>query len=265
MDPQTFSRLREIVYQRSGISLSSDKETLLRSRLQKRLRTLGLSNESQYLQIVETDLDGAELLQLIDAVATNTTYFWREPEHFTVFGEYLSELKGRGQRRFRIWCAASSSGEEPYTLAMEVHQRLGGLDAKILATDISNKILLQAQEGIYSSESINNLPADKRRCFQRIKFGEEDRWKILPAIQGLVTFRKLNLVEHPYPLSGPLDVIFCRNVMIYFDRPTRQKIINDFARLLAPGGLLFLSLSESLLGLEHDLERADTSVFRRKR
>lgn len=270
MDNQTFDRFRDIIYERCGIVLSSEKQALLSSRIQKRLRARGLANERAYLEIIEIDASGEELIQLIDAISTNTTYFWREFEHFELFANILNEWKSQNKASYRIWCAASSFGQEPYTLAMQVCEVLSARNnnVRILATDISTKALKRAQDGIYADEDIKKLPQHLRQKYFSQVAGEEDalftQWEVNRELRSLLLFKRLNLVEYPYPLKGPLDVIFCRNVMIYFDVPTRQKIIDEMCRVLAPGGYLFLSLSESLLGIQHQLDRAGPSVFRKR-
>jgi chemotaxis protein methyltransferase CheR len=269
MDTQTFARFRDLIYERCGIVLSNEKQALLSSRIQKRLRAKGLASEKQYLEIIEIDASGEELIQLIDAISTNTTYFWREAEHFALFERILNDWKAEGKTHYRIWCAASSYGQEPYTLAMKVHQVLGAsqFDARILATDISTKALKRASDGVYADEDIKKLPTQLRDKYFKQTESDDDalfsHWAVNKTVRELVLFKRLNLIEFPYPLKGPLDVIFCRNVMIYFDLSTRQKIIDEMTRLLAPGGFLFLSLSESLLGIVHSLERAGLSIFRK--
>jgi chemotaxis protein methyltransferase CheR len=270
MDSQTFERFRDIIYERCGIVLSDEKQSLLSSRIQKRIRAHGLENERAYLEIIEVDASGEELIQLIDAISTNTTYFWREAEHFALFANILKEWKSQNKSSYRIWCAASSFGQEPYTLAMQVCESLSlrNDSVRILATDISTKALKRAQDGVYADEDIKKLPQHLRqRYFAQVARDDDalfSHWSVNQELRSLILFKRLNLIEYPYPLKGPLDVIFCRNVMIYFDVPTRQRIIDEMCRVLAPGGFLFLSLSESLLGIQHQLDRSGPSVFRKR-
>ena len=188
MEPAVFERFREIIYQKSGIVLSAEKKSLLVSRIQKRLRERGLKCEAQYLEVIELDLAGTELVKLIDAISTNTTYFWREPEHFKILGDILESYKTIGKSQARIWCAASSSGQEPYILAMEVleHMPPPRFDVKILATDVSTKVLKIAQAGIYSDEEVSKLPAEKRNKFlEKLPAdGSSDsaKWRVSPLI-----------------------------------------------------------------------------------
>lgn len=263
MENIVFERFRDIIYKKSGITLNADKKTLLASRIQKRLRSLNLADESSYLEIIETDASGDELTELIDAISTNTTYFWREAEHFEALAKIFEAWKKEGKTKIRIWCAASSTGEEPYTLAMEVLEHLNTkCDVKILATDVSTKVLRIAQNGVYSAQAVSKLPAEKRSRFFR-QFSDNNKLVVSDEIRKLVLFKQLNLVNFPYPLKGPIDIIFCRNVMIYFDLATRQKLVDEFSRLLAPGGLLFLSLSESLIGIQHAFSKDGTSIYKK--
>ncbi len=267
MEMGVFARFRQIIYERSGIVLTDQKKALLASRIQKRLRARGIQNESDYLQIIETDASGEELIHLINAISTNTTYFWREPQHFAIVSTEFARMRSEGKKRLRIWCAASSTGEEPYTLAMLMHQHFcsPSSEAHILATDVSTKALVTAIEGVYSSEDAQKLPENLRQKYLSPAQGSSSGggMRVNDEVRHLLTFKKLNLVEFPYPLSGPVDIIFCRNVMIYFDTATRQKIVAQFERILAPAGLLFISLSESLLGISHSLARYQPSVYRR--
>lgn len=262
MDQGVFERFRSIIHEHSGIALAPEKMPLLSNRLQRRLRELGLSSEKQYLQIVETDESGEELWKLIEAVSTNTTHFYREPQHFVVLDKVLKNWAGKGKTKFKIWCAAASSGEEPYTLAFQASQSLdlSKNEVRILATDINTKVLRHAVNGVYSAQSVSTVPEDVRKRFLEAGEGAAT-YAVRPEAKKLLTFKKLNLVEFPYPLKGGIDIIFCRNVMIYFDLETREKIVNEFERQLLPGGLLFLSHSEGLIGITHNLKRYDSSVF----
>ena len=268
MQQAIFNRFRNIIYERSGIVLSEEKKSLLSSRIQKRIRDNNLENELQYLEIIELDMSGSELTELIDAISTNTTYFWREAEHFQILGDIFKMWSKAGKTKYRIWCAASSTGQEPYILAMLMREHLKTqMDLKILATDVSTRVLKIAHAGIYSAEDVAKLPSNLRTKYFLPLHAEngQDSQKLQVAqpLRDITVFKKLNLVEFPYPLKGPIDIIFCRNVMIYFDLTTRRQIINEFQKLLAPGGFLFLSLSESLLGIEHSLQKYGISVFQR--
>ena len=263
MDIAVFERFRDIIYQNSGINLTKEKLPLLSNRLQRRLKALGVSDEKKYLQIVESDANGRELWELIEAISTNTTHFYREAKHFQVLDTLLREFAEEGRQSLKIWCAAASSGEEPYTLAFQVAESLdlSRIKVKILATDINTKVLTHATAGVYRSEQLNSVPPLVKQKYLLPVDDTKSTYLIRPEIRSLVLFKKLNLVEFPYPLQGDIDIIFCRNVMIYFDVPTREKIINQFEKLLGSPGYLFLSHSEGLIGINHHLTRHDTSVF----
>lgn len=263
LDRNTFEKIRDIVYARSGIVLKDDKATLVAGRLGRRLRELGIANPRDYLDYLESDRSGSELTHLLDAMSTNVTFFFREPDHF----EFISQLHTRwakaGQRRFRYWCAASSSGEEPYTLAMTLHALGGGgQDLRILATDISTAILERAISGAYEEKAVGDIPPQLlARYFQREQAGNETRYVVGDDLRRLLTFRHLNLTHLPFKLRGPLDLIMCRNVMIYFDQELRSRLVGEFARLLKPGGCLIISHSESLVGIESELKMVRPSLY----
>jgi chemotaxis protein methyltransferase CheR len=262
LDRATFQRIRDIVYARSGIVLKDDKATLVAGRLGRRLRELGLATPGDYLAFLERDRSGAELTNLLDAISTNVTYFFREPDHFELIAQLHSRWIAAGQRRFRYWSAASSSGEEPYTLAMTLHS-LGtsNLDLKILATDISTAILERAIAGVYPDKAVGEIPPQHLARYFRRQAGEPPTYAVTDELRALVTFRHLNLAVFPSPLHGPLDMILCRNVMIYFDQALRSRLVNEFARLLKPGGCLIISHAESLVGIDVDLKMVRPSVY----
>lgn len=265
METATFATLREIIYRESGIALDNNKLSLLSNRLYKRLRALGIADENEYLALLEADSSGSELSRLVDAVSTNHTYFYREEEHFKILQDILRK-EYQTAPTFRLWCAAASSGEEPYTLAITVNETLDcrRYDAKILATDICTDVLERAVQGQYSESHMERIPlALKEKYFTAAPTAKGDVWSVSTELRNLVAFRRLNLVRFPYPLKGPIDIIFCRNVMIYFDLPTRTKVITEMYRLLKPGGYLFLSMSENLLGIAHTFEKFSACVYRK--
>lgn len=267
MDTQIFNRFCSLIYRSSGISLGAEKQQLLEGRIQKRLAQLSLATPGEYLKIVETDLSGNELVVLLDAISTNTTYFYRESKHFDILADVLASYRKENRAQVKIWCAASSTGEEPYTLGMLCQENLDlkSQSAAVLATDISMRALQRACEGSYSESAVLKLPQKLRqRYFQEKTKGGVKICEVAPDTRKLVLYKRLNLAQFPYPLRGPLDIIFCRNVMIYFDLAVRQGVINEFSRLLRPGGLLFLSHSENLLGVTHSLGRYDASVFQKR-
>ena len=266
MDAQQFQRFCDIAYSTAGIKLRDGKEALVSARVANRLRALGLSTAGEYLALLEADSTGSELVSFLDAISTNFTSFYREPTHFKRLTEFLAYHVEQGKKRLRVWCAASSSGEEPYTLAMTIDQALVGtsVDWKILATDISTKILATAQAGIYDESTLKDVPrgllgqyftvSDERGSSGR-------RWQVNDSLRRKVVFKRLNLARPPYPMPGPIDVVFCRNVMIYFDESVRQGLVREIDRLLTDDGLVCIGHSESLSGLQTRLTIVEPSVY----
>jgi len=267
MEYSAFKQLSALIYNEAGITLPDEKQALLENRIAKRLRALGIDDANAYLDIVKSLAGAEELVLLIDAISTNVTSFYREPSHFEMFAEQLAVWRAPGRRKLRVWCAAASSGQEPYTLAITVAENLPltSLDFKLLGTDISTRMLEEASQAIYTDSEIEKVPENTRRRFFNLldRNERESNWQVKDDIKQHVAFKRLNLSQFPFPLKGPIDFIFCRNVMIYFDRTLRQKIVNEFVRLLAPGGYLFLSHSESLIGIDHPLRAMGDSVFQR--
>lgn len=261
MEERLFEEYRNLIYKESGIVLGPDKLYLLVNRIQKRLRELNLKNEKQYLEIIEIDATGEELVKLIDAISTNLTYFYREPQHYEIFRRILNQFKQEGRNDLKLWCAAASSGEEPYNIAMEASEVLDSRSQnfRLLATDICTKVLKKAINGVYQNQSVEKIPTAIRNKYLTKLNNTE--WSINENIKNHVTFKKFNLVKFPYALKGNFDVIFCRNVMIYFDLQTREKVVNELYSQLRPGGYLFISLSESLLGMQTKFEKYEGSVF----
>lgn len=260
LSPRAEQRLRELTYEHTGIVIGPDKTSLLSARIGKRLRALGLPNADAYLEHLERD--PTELQPFINVITTNTTSFWREPDHFPMLLEATRERVDAGQTRFRIWCAAASTGQEPYTIAATLRETAEArhLDLQILATDIDTQVLSRAREGLYGDQEVGRLPAHLRaETFDRGPGG----WRVVAPVRRLVRFARLNLTRPPYPMNGPLDAIFCRNVMIYLDHPSRKRMVAEFERLLAPGGLLFVGHSESVLGMTRGLQTVRPSVYRR--
>jgi chemotaxis protein methyltransferase CheR len=266
LDRGTFQRIREIVYRASGIVLNDDKATLVAGRLGRRMRDLGFNTPRDYLSHLERDRSGAELTQLLDAMSTNVTSFFREADHFEFIRQLYARWLKAGQRRFRVWSAAASSGEEPYTLSMSLLEQGADprIDLRILATDISTAILSRAIDGVYAERAVEQIPrALLSRYFKRelSDANEEANYVATDVLKQPLIFRHLNLAELPFRLRGPLDLILCRNVMIYFDTGLRAKLVAEFARLLKPGGCLIVSHSESLVGIESNLKMVRPSVY----
>jgi chemotaxis protein methyltransferase CheR len=263
MDAQTFKDFQAIAYQKAGIFLREGKAALVQARLAKRLRELGLTSEREYLERLRADGDD-EVVLFLDAISTNFTKFWREPDHFETLKEHVLALKAAGQRKFRFWSAASSSGEEPYTIAMTLDPILEGCDWKLLATDISTRVLARAVAGEYNDEEIDGIPPALLQRYVDRRAGEdgEARWVVKDRLKQKITYRRLNLASRPYPMKGPMDAVFCRNVMIYFDRPMRAGVVGEFERLVGPGCPLFIGHSETLNGIATRFKTERPSVYR---
>lgn len=264
MNRSTFQQFRDFVYQQSGIDLAAGKEALVRGRIGKRMRSLEIDDELTYLDYVKSD--GEELVEFLDAVSTNFTQFFREAEHFDVLTDFLKARNYTASSRVRIWSAASSSGQEPYTIAMTAAEALGGLnsanfpDVRILATDISTRVLRLAIEGSYDEQEIAPVPSPLRTKYLTYNRLQKE-YQVADRLKSLLTFRRLNLAAPPFPMTGPLDVVFCRNVMIYFDKTVRTRLLQEIERLLIPGGLLMVGHTESLAGIPLQLRMLRPSVY----
>jgi len=265
-DLRTIVRL---VYERSGITLHDGKKALVAARLQKRLRTGGFTNYGEYIRKVETDDSGEELVLLLDAIATNHTSFYREAQHFQLLKEQvLPPLIARGgANRIEGWSAACSSGEEPYTVAMTLLEAVPPAlhpQMKLFASDLSTKVLKAAAAGIYKMDKLEGLPTDLlRRHFEKGLGAHAGYARVQPRVRQLVDFARLNLLEID-DLGRRFAFVFCRNVMIYFDRPVQQRVVSMLERHLLPGGYLFISHSESLNGIAHGLQWVAPAVYRRR-
>jgi len=260
----TFNRIREIVYQRSGISLGDNKQALVRARIAKRMRQLDLHRYEDYLEYVIHDGDGEEIQNMLDAISTNVTSFYREPAHFDFMRQILGDWIAGGARGFRFWSAASSSGEEPYTIAIEALETIGSarINIKILATDISSRVLRISAHGEYSEDRVGPIPKVLRsKYFTRRTEKGRIIYSVNDNLRERVTFRQFNLSSAPYPLKNPMDIIFCRNVMIYFDRKVRTGMIKEFYRLLKPGGYLLVGHAESITGIVKGFKCIKPSIY----
>jgi chemotaxis protein methyltransferase CheR len=266
MNSATFDGFKTLIYERCGISLNESKKALLMARVARHMRRLNIDSHDEYLYYVTRDRSGEEIQNLVDAISTNVTSFYREGEHFDILRAFIRERIGKGAKRLRLWSAACSSGEEPYTMAIEALDTLGDskFDVRILATDINFEILRECQAGVYSAEKVKPVPGHLRtRYLQKQNGSGEPTFAVTDALRKLVVVRQMNLNKVPYPVSGPLDVIFCRNVMIYFEKQTRAKVIGEFRRVLAPGGYLFLGHAESLSNLSEGFVTIAPSVYLR--
>ncbi len=264
MEKRLFDKLRAIIYEKSGISLHDGKEALVSARLGKRMRLLGIQDYRDYVERVSRDEDGTETVGLIDAISTNVTSFFREPVHFDVLGKLMSDWLKDGKKRFRFWSAACSSGEEPYSIAMTLLEVVKDqpVDLRILATDISTQALAKGRKGIYDEQRMSPVPPHlKTRYFERRKNGNGVSYGATPALRKPILFRRLNLAAPPFPMTGPLDAIFCRNVLIYFDQTTRKRLLDETHRLLKKGGYLMVGHAESLTGMICDLKPVRPSIY----
>ena len=265
LDRSQFQEISRIIYHQCGISLKSGKEALVRARLLKRLRALQIRSVKEYMDLISSDKGRDEIDTLIDVMTTNKTSFFRESAHF----DYLTEeiLPTFTHHRLRFWSAACSSGEEPYTLAMVLREAIPAIDQKdvlILSTDISNQMLETARKGIYSKERLDGIPqAYVQKYFKRCLDGTEQRYRVRSELRKLVRLAPLNLMQ-AWPMKGPFNVIFCRNVMIYFDRPTQQRLVNRFWDLLDTGGYLFVGHSEGLSGIRHDFTYMNPAIYKKR-
>ena len=267
-----FEQISDMVYDHCGINLHDGKKELVRSRLAKIIRQGHFSSFSEYMNFVAGDSSGQAFSDLIDSISTNLTSFFRESVHFDfLVDSYLPELithKQRvGQLRLRAWSAGCSSGEEPYSIAITLLESLPDRSrwvVKLLATDISTRILKRAREGVYERERIEPvLPALKNRYLIMRSQNGQKRFEVVPALRQIINFKYLNLMQE-WPFRGPIDFIFCRNVMIYFDKPTQQRLIDRFWKVLAPGGILFTGHSESLTGIQHQFEYVQPTIYRKR-
>lgn len=264
MDQRLYDKFRSLVYEQSGINLGSEKQALVCARVGKRMRALGIQDHKEYYNCVLEDDTGRELISLLDVISTNVTNFFREEKHFVLLDKLLRQWGDEGQTRFRIWSAACSTGEEPYTIAMTAREALGSRlsDTKILATDISTSVLEKAVRGEYNESKLEKIPPHLlKRYLTKVRNSKENCYQVKDTLRSLITFGRLNLSVHPYPLKGPLDVVFCRNVMIYFDNEVRKEVLDNIYQLLKPGGYLMVGHAESLTGLVSEFKSVMPSVY----
>ncbi len=261
-----FAQIAALLYEQAGITLSDSKSTLVYSRLAKRLRALGLGTFAEYIAFVSSPAGDAERGSMLNALTTNVTRFFREPHHFDHLRDLLAPRIAAvkaGRARLRLWSAGSSTGQEAYSMAMTVLSLLPDApnhDVKILATDIDTKVLATGRDAIYSEELISAIPPEARN-----RWLEKDRnsgdWRMGAAARALVSFKELNLIGQ-WPVKGPFDVIFCRNVVIYFDEPTQERIWSRFAPLLGTEGRLYIGHSERVAGANGNWVSDGLTVYR---
>lgn len=269
MSEKDFSRFSQFIYSEVGIKLPASKKTMIEARLQKRIRLLGFENHSEYITFLFSDKGmREELINLIDVVTTNTTEFFREPQHFDMLNKnILPEWHANlGNQPLRVWSAGCSTGMEPYTLAIvlsEYARSKQNFSFRILATDISTKVLQEAAKGVYEEERILPVPKHlKQKYFLRSKDRTKRLVRVVPELRRMIEFKRLNFMEN-FSMPQLKHVIFCRNVVIYFDKPTQQKLFTKLCRCLNPGGYLFIGHSESLAGMELPLLQTAPTVYKR--
>ncbi|MDR2637568.1 MAG: chemotaxis protein CheR [Zoogloeaceae bacterium] len=246
-----FERVRKLIYAKAGISLSPAKQDMVYSRLSRRLRATGKKSFAEYLDFLEQRKEAAEWEHFVNALTTNLTSFFREPHHFPTLAAHLRKIATR-RKQIGIWCCAASTGEEPYSIAITVADAfLGDIHAPqvdIFCSDLDTNVLATAQKGAYPVDRVEKIPPEQlKRYFTKGSGGQADMFCVRPELRRMMTFQRLNLLDPVWPVKGPLDVIFCRNVMIYFDKSTQYKILARFVPLLQPDGLLFAGHSESFL------------------
>ena len=257
---EDFQQIRKLIYEHAGINLSNSISEMAYNRVARRLRVTGVTSFEEYLRIVQTQ--SAEREAFINALTTNLTAFFREPEHFTILADYLRSVVSN--RTIKIWCSASSTGEEPYTLAMTAIEALGSLSScvQILATDIDTQVLKTAEAGIYSIDRIEKLsPELKKRFFLKGKGDQQGNVSVRSELKNMITFQSLNLLEKNWNIQGPFDVIFCRNVMIYFDKDTQLSILKKFVPLMTKESLLFAGHSENFYHAADILVKKGRTIY----
>jgi chemotaxis protein methyltransferase CheR len=272
LSERDYNQICELVYQHSRIHLGANKRELVTARLGKRLRARGLSDYGEYCQLLRSARGDEEISNLVDVISTNHTFFFREMKHFDVLSQtvlpgFAREEWGRGETCLRCWSAACSSGEEPYSLAMSFARHAEsqpGFFWELDASDICTKVLEKARIGVYPGERVEAMPPELlRRYFQRGQGSYAGQVRVKTELRERVRWHRINLFQERYPFDKPFHVIFCRNVMIYFDRASQEQLIERFTRMLVPGGWLMIGHSESLSGIPHRLQTVRPAVYRK--
>lgn len=268
---QDFKHFQALVYEKCGINLHEGKKELVRARLSKRLRQIGINSFSAYYRKLQDDDSGDELVQMLDAISTNLTSFFREAKHFkfletTVLPQFADRLKNNPREKLNIWSAGCSSGEEPYSLAICLLEHFGAGIADrlyIRATDISTRVLSKAEAGVYDESSVAALPRPLlRKYFQKGQGNWEGRVRVKAAVRNLIDFKRFNLMA-PFPGTPVFQIIFCRNVMIYFDKETQERLANKYYQSLEQDGYLFIGHSESLMRVEHPFKYIQPTIYKK--
>jgi chemotaxis protein methyltransferase CheR len=255
-----FDRVRALIYKQAGIALADSKQEMVYSRLARRLRAIGMRSFQIYLDALEDRTDNDEWEAFTNALTTNLTSFFREEHHFPLLAAHVRN----GKEPMTIWCSASSTGEEPYSIAMTLCEAFGTLTppAQVIATDIDTNVLATAANGVYPIDRIERVSQERvKRFFLKGKGAQEGLVRVRPELRQIVTFKQLNLLADSWPVSGPFDAIFCRNVMIYFDKPTQGKILSRFVPLMKPDALLFAGHSENFMYVSDAFKLRGKTVY----
>jgi chemotaxis protein methyltransferase CheR len=271
MSESDYTNFSTLIYRKAGINLHEGKKGLLKARLRKYLRKTSFRSLEEYYQYLMNNDTGEEMIHLLDVISTNLTYFFREPKHYDFLrSKALPQVKESSRflnkRTIRVWSAGCSSGEEAYSLGIVLKEFIGsqkGLQFQILATDISTRMLKKASDGIYEEEKLEKIPYElKSRYFQRGINKRSGYFRVKPQLRNVIVFRRLNLME-PFPSGSTFQIIFCRNVMIYFDKHTQERIVEKFYGALEKGGFFFVGHSESLTNINHAFQYIQPSVYRK--
>ncbi len=268
LKPSEFKILSDYINGNYGIKLPITKKTLLEGRLQKRLRVLNLKTFKEYTDFVFSDNGKDEIIHMVDIVSTNKTDFFRDSSHFDYMTENILPQFQKEKRNIRIWSAASSSGEEIYTLAITIEEfnlkNKCKIDYQILGTDISTAMLKKCVDAVYPIERIKDIPYDlKRRYFLKSKDEKNAVVRVIKPLRDRATFKRLNLMDQEYKMGGQYDIIFCRNVLIYFDKQTQEQVINKLSSKLQTGGTLFLGHCESIIGLKVPVTQVKPTIYKK--
>jgi len=258
-----FECVKKLIYARAGIALAENRQEMVYTRLSRRLRATGSRGFDDYLERLERDGQDAEWESFVNALTTNLTSFFREEHHFPILANLVK--KRQPGQTLKLWCSAASTGEEPYSMAMTMIETFESLKppVRILATDIDTDVLATAREGVYSLDKLDSMPPERvRRFFMKGKNGTAGYARVRQEVRDLVTFRQLNLLDPKWPMRGPFDAIFCRNVMIYFDKPTQYRILQKFVPLLDRDGLLFMGHSEVFQHAADLIKLIDRTVYK---
>jgi chemotaxis protein methyltransferase CheR len=267
-----YQLIARLVYEHSGINLGDQKMQLVKARLGKRVREGGFKSFGEYYERVAADPSGELLCSLLDSISTNTTHLFREIRHFhfirQVIEEWLQDSNWRSSHHtLRIWSAGCSSGEEPHSIAMVAHEALSkhpGVELKILATDLSVRMLSKAKLGLYDIHRVGTVPPEyKQRYLSKVETDDGPCLQLVPEVRRLIQFSRFNLMTPTFPFRHGFDIIFCRNVMIYFDRPTQEALVKRFSGQLHPGGYFLIGHSESLNAIAHPLTYVEPTVYKR--